>query len=242
MAASIRLVVEWVFPPDFSRLSVNKPANPSSKPSLTVPADADATSTLAENGTEDIELVRRSQAGDHAAFNELVTRYRQRIYAMAYHMTRNEQDAWDLAQDTFVRAWKSIHRFRGDSSFYTWIYRIVSNVTIDSIRKKQGRVETEFDDSLAGLQGIDVRARTVPGGTSSPDENMRQKEIGTRIEQAMGKLSAEHRAVLVMKEIEGLQYHEIADAIGIEIGTVMSRLFYARKKMQSQLKDLYEAI
>ena len=212
---------------------MNKPESDPSKPVLTVSADAEITS-------EDIELVRRSQAGDKAAFGELVTRYRQRIYAMAYHMTRNEQDAWDLAQDAFLRAWKSIHRFRGDSSFYTWIYRIVSNVTIDSIRKKQGRVETEFDDSLAGLQGIDVRARTVPGGTSSPDENIRQKEIGRRIEQAMGKLSAEHRAVLVMKEIEGLQYHEIAEAIGCEIGTVMSRLFYARKKMQALLKDLYE--
>lgn len=214
---------------------MNKPASDPSKPALTVPADA----TLA---VEDIELVRRSQAGDKAAFNELVTRYRQRIYAMAYHMTRNEQDAWDLAQDAFVRAWKSIHRFRGDSSFYTWIYRIVSNVTIDSIRKKQGRVETEFDDSLAGLQGIDVRARTVPGGTPSPDENIRQKEIGARITAAIGKLSEDHRAVLILKEIEGLQYHEIAEALDCEIGTVMSRLFYARKKMQAQLKDLYEAI
>lgn len=190
----------------------------------------------------DAELVRRSQEGDTAAFNELVTRYRQRIYAMAYQMTRNEQDAWDLAQDAFVRAWKSIDRFRGDSSFYTWIYRIVSNVTIDALRKKQGRSETEFDDSLAGLQGIDVRARTVPGGTASPDENIRQKEIGSRISEAMEKLSPEHRAVLVMKEIEGLQYHEIAQAVGCEIGTVMSRLFYARKKMQAQLKDLYENI
>lgn len=161
---------------------------------------------------------------------------------MAYQMTRSEQDAWDLAQDAFLRAWKSIHRFRGDSSFYTWIYRIVSNVSIDSIRKKQGRIETEFDDSLAGIQGIDVRARTVPGGTPSPDENIRQKEIGARIEEAINKLSAEHRAVLVMKEIEGLQYHEIAEIVGCEIGTVMSRLFYARKKMQSQLRDLYENI
>ncbi len=215
---------------------MNKPDSLPSKLALTESADA---SSIAR---EDLELVRRSQNGEQEAFNELVTRYRQRIYAMAYQMTRNEQDAWDLAQDAFLRAWKSIGRFRGDSSFYTWLYRIVSNVTIDSIRKKQGRIETEFDDSLAGLQGIDVRARTVPGGTPAPDENIRQKEIGTRITEAMAKLSAEHRAVLVMKEIEGLQYHEIAEAIGVEIGTVMSRLFYARKKMQAQLRDLYENI
>ncbi|HEY5894264.1 MAG TPA: sigma-70 family RNA polymerase sigma factor [Chthoniobacterales bacterium] len=200
---------------------------------------------LAENelsAVEDAELVHRSQEGDTGAFNELVTRYRGRIYAMIYHMTRNEQDAWDLAQDAFVRAWKSIHRFRGQSSFYTWLYRIVTNTTIDALRKKGGHAETEFDDSMAGLQGIDVRARTVPGGTPSPDENIRQSEIGARISAALEKLSPEHRAVIVLKEIEGLQYHEIADAVGCEIGTVMSRLFYARKKMQALLKDLYENI
>ena len=102
-------------------------------PSNTVPTETSDVAT----GPDDLDLVARSQAGDTAAFNELVTRYRNRAYAMIYNMVRNEQDAWDLAQDGFLKAWKSISRFRGQSSFYTWLYRILMNVTIDSLRRKQ---------------------------------------------------------------------------------------------------------
>src|SRR5436190_4422038 len=104
------------------------------EPSKTVPTDApDAAIT----GPDDLDLVARAQAGDTGAFNELVTRYRTRAFSMIYNMVRNEQDAWDLAQDGFLKAWKSIARFRGQSSFYTWLYRIMMNVTIDSLRRKQ---------------------------------------------------------------------------------------------------------
>ncbi len=190
---------------------------------------------------DDLHLVARSQAGDTAAFNELVTRYRSRAFSMIYQMTRNEQDAWDLAQDGFVKAWKSIGRFRGQSSFYTWLYRILMNVTIDSLRRKRIASGTEFDDAI-GLREIEPGAATAPRGEMQPAEKISDQEIRGRIDAAIAKLSPEHRAAIVMREIDGLEYSEIADAMECSIGTVMSRLFYARKKLQTLLKDVYETI
>jgi RNA polymerase sigma-70 factor (ECF subfamily) len=197
--------------------------------------------TPAEADVPDAELVRQAQTGDTAAFDQLVGRYRSRIFGMIYNMVHNEQDAWDLAQDSFVKAWKSIARFRGQSSFYTWIYRIVMNVTIDSLRKKQVRGATEFDDAIQ-LKEIDPASRTVPHADALPHENLENQEIRGRIDAAIAELSPEHRAVILMKEIEGMQYHEIAESLDCSIGTVMSRLFYARKKLQSQLRDVYENV
>jgi RNA polymerase sigma-70 factor, ECF subfamily len=197
--------------------------------------------TPAEADVPDAELVRQAQDGDSAAFDALVSRYRSRIFGMIYNMVHNEQDAWDLAQDSFVKAWKSIARFRGQSSFYTWIYRIVMNVTIDSLRKKQIRGAAEFDDAIQ-LREIDPASRTVPHADALPHEQMEHQEIRTRIDAAIAELSPEHRAVILMKEIEGMQYHEIAESLGCSIGTVMSRLFYARKKLQGLLRDVYENV
>ena len=161
---------------------------------------------------------------------------------MIYNMVHNEQDAWDLAQDSFVKAWKSIKRFRGRSSFYTWIYRIVMNVTIDWLRKKQVKgVGAEFDDAIQAKQ-IDPASRTAPKADALPYEIMQRSETRTRIDNAIAQLSPEHRAVILMKEIEEMQYHEIAETLGCSIGTVMSRLFYARKKLQNLLRDVYENI
>lgn len=188
---------------------------------------------------EDVELVKKCQGGDTKAFNELVTRYRGKAYAMIYNMVRNEQDAWDLAQDGFLKAWKSIASFRGQSAFYTWLYRIMTNVTIDWLRKKQIQGGTEFDDSLE-LSHVEPGSATMPKAELLPDEKMEHAEIRKRIDSALKKLSPEHRAVIVMKEMDGLQYHEIADALGCSLGTVMSRLFYARKKLQTLLRDVYE--
>ncbi len=191
--------------------------------------------------TEDIDLVKRCQNGDTKAYNELVTRYRGKAYAMIYNMVRNEQDAWDLAQDGFLKAWKSIASFRGQSAFYTWLYRIMTNVTIDWLRKKQIQGGTEFDDSLE-LTNVEPGSVTMPKAELLPDEKMANAEIRKRIDAALEKLTPEHRAVIVMKEIDGLQYNEIADALGCSLGTVMSRLFYARKKLQTLLRDVYENI
>jgi RNA polymerase sigma-70 factor (ECF subfamily) len=208
-----------------------------SDPSKNVPTEGPD----AVEGPDDLELVTRSQAGDTSAFNELVTRYRNRTYAMIYNMVRNEQDAWDLAQDGFLKAWKSIGKFRGQSSFYTWLYRIVMNVTIDSLRRKQIEGGTEFDDQV-GLHNIAPGAATAPKAEMQPAERMSDKEIRHRIDEAIAKLSPEHRTAIVMREIDGLEYTEIAEQMGCSLGTVMSRLFYARKKLQAMLKDVYETI
>ncbi len=202
-------------------------------------APAEPTTSTEPVLPDDGDLVSRCQRGDTAAFNELVTRYRGKVYAMIYNMVHNEQDAWDLAQDGFLKAWKSIARFRGQSSFYTWLYRIMMNVTIDSLRRKQVGGETEFDDSI-GLVNIDPHAVTAPRPVALPHEKVAGDEIRARIDAAVSRLSPEHRAVILMREIEGLEYQEIADALDCSIGTVMSRLFYARKKMQTMLKDVYE--
>ena len=178
---------------------------------------------------QDLELTRRAQAGDTEAFGELVTKYRTKIFNMIYGMVGNECDAWDLAQESFLKAWRSIHRFQGRSSFYTWLYRITANVTIDSLRRKCRRSEVELDDA-------------IPSFLPSPGDNYERAEIREQVYAALAQLRPEHRAVIVLKEIEDLQYREIAEILNVSIGTVMSRLFYGRKKLQSILRPIYNEI
>ena len=188
---------------------------------------------------DDFDLVKRCQKGEAVAFDELVTKYRSKVFSMIYGMVQNEQDAWDLAQEGFLKAWKSVHRFKRQSSFYTWLYRIMTNVTIDSLRRKGIRGETEFDDKIAPAN-VEPGSRTTPSAVPLPHNKIEQREIRQRIDEAIGKLSPEHRAVIVMKEIQDLQYGEIAEILNCSLGTVMSRLFYARKKLQILLRDVYE--
>lgn len=183
----------------------------------------------------------RCQQGDTGAFNELITRHRQRCFAMIYQMVRNEEDAWDLAQDGFVRAWKSIANFRGQSAFYTWLHRIMTNVALDWLRKKHIQSGQEFDDTI-GLRRIEPGAVTAPKPAMQSAERIADAEVRQSIDAALAKLSPEHRMAIVLREIEGFEYQEIADAMGTTIGTVMSRLFYARKKLQTLLKDTYEQL
>ena len=177
--------------------------------------------------SEDLELIHRSQAGDTDAFDELVTKYRTKIFSMIYGIVGNECDAWDLAQESFLKAWRSIHRFRGRSSFYTWLYRITTNVTIDSLRRKCRRSEVELDDAIPSL---------LPG----PGVNYERAEIREQVHAALAQLTPEQRAVIVLKEIEDLQCQEIADILDLLLGTVMSRLFYGRKKLQSILRPIFK--
>ena len=198
--------------------------------------------TLAQVDVSELDLVKQCQAGQTEAFDQLVNRYRSRVFAMIYNMVHNEQDAWDLAQDSFVKAWKSIKRFRGQSSFYTWLYRIVMNVTIDHARRKQIKgAGTEFNDEVK-LGEIEPAARTAPRSEPLPHRQMERSEIRARIDAAIAQLTPEHRAVILMKETEDMQYHEIAETLGCSIGTVMSRLFYARKRLQNLLRDVYENV
>jgi RNA polymerase sigma-70 factor (ECF subfamily) len=178
---------------------------------------------------QDPELVRRSQAGDTEAFGELVTKYRTKIFTMVYGMVRNEPDAWDLAQEAFVRAWHSIHRFEGRSSFYTWLYSLTMNVTLESLRRKKQHQEVELNDA-------------IPSSLPNPRVDCQRREIRKRVNAALANLSPEHRAVVVLKELEGVQYHEIAEILNLSMGTVMSRLFYARKHLQSLLRPIYNHI
>jgi RNA polymerase sigma-70 factor, ECF subfamily len=175
---------------------------------------------------QDLELVHRSQAGDTEAFGELVTKYRTKIFTMVCCIVGNENDAWDIAQEGFLKAWRSIHRFEGRSLFYTWLYSITVNLTMDSLRRKGRREEVELSD-------------TIPSFLPGPDVNYECTEIRKRLDAALAKLSLEHRAVVLLKEVEDLQYHEIADVLNLSMGTVMSRLFYARKKLQSMLRPIY---
>lgn len=206
-----------------------------------VPRPISQEQEAASETVSDMELVTRCQNGDASAFDELVTRHRARVFAMVYNMVRNEQDAWDLAQDGFLKAWRSIGRFRGQSAFYTWLYRIVMNVTIDWIRKRKIETGAEFDDTI-GLGEVEPGAATAPRSELLPHQKIAHAEIRARIDEAIAKLTPDHRAVILLKEMEGLQYHEIAEVMDCSIGTVMSRLFYARKKLQAMLKDVHENI
>lgn len=187
----------------------------------------------------DIDLVKRSQTGDTRAFDMLVTKYRGRIYAMTYHLIQNETEAWDLAQEAFIKAWRALPGFKLDAGFYTWLYRIAHNVTYDWLRKKKIQGDSEFDDERTEHRAA-AGAETTPKGDPAPDMALRNAELGGRIQAAIARLSPEHRQVIVLREVEGLAYEEIAAMVPCSLGTVMSRLFYARKKLQEQLKDVYE--
>ncbi len=214
---------------------MNKPPSGTSNPqdqtrNMVSPAEPDGEPT-------DAILVSRSREGDLQAFDLLVTRYRSRIYSIIHQMVRNEADAWDLSQDSFIKAWNALSRFEERSSFYTWLYRIAHNVTYDWLRRNRIHPEAEFDDSLQSVS--DPAATTVPSSPLRPDETLAQSETGSRIREAISQLSPVHRETILLKEVEGCQYKEIADRMDCSIGTVMSRLFYARKKLQSLLGDLY---
>jgi RNA polymerase sigma-70 factor (ECF subfamily) len=183
-------------------------------------------SVKASQQFQDLDLTRRSQAGDTEAFGELVTKYRAKIFITVWGMVGNEQDALDLAQEGFLKAWQSIHRFEGRSSFYTWLYSITVNLTIYSLRRKGRREEVELDDAL-------------PSSLPGPGVNYEHTEIREQVNAALAQLSPEHRAVIVLKELEDLQYHEIAEVLNLSMGTVMSRLFYGRKKLQCILRPIY---
>ena len=198
-----------------------------------------ATAPAAAEDKTDVELVQRAQGGDVRAFDALVTKYRGRVYAMTHTLVQNESDAWDLAQEAFVKAWRALPSFKLDSSFYTWLYRIAHNCAYDMLRKRRIDSAGEFDDNRADHHP-DPTAEAVPHHLPRPDKALSNAELGSRIQAAIGQLSADHRTVVLLREVDGLQYDEIAKITATSVGTVMSRLFYARKKLQDMLKDAYE--
>jgi RNA polymerase sigma-70 factor (ECF subfamily) len=187
------------------------------------------------SSTDDKSLVRAAQRGDMAAFEELVARHRDRIYARAYSMMRSEEEAVDLSQEAWVKGWQRLRQFQGDSSFATWMTRVVINLCLDQLRK-QKRQRTESIEAMSEESG--GVERQMPVVTTNPTAGLERGELRQRIDRALGQLSYEHRTVLVLHEFEDMEYKEIAKAMACSIGTVMSRLFYARRKLAVLLADL----
>ena len=191
------------------------------------------------SSTDDQTLVRAARRGDMAAFEELVARHRDRIYARAYSMMRNEEEAVDLSQEAWVKGWQRLRQFQGESSFGTWMTRIIINLCLDQLRK-QKRQRTEsieaMDEESGGVE------RQMPVVAVNPTAGLERAELRQRIDRALGQLSYEHRTVLVLHEFEEMEYKEIAKTMGCSIGTVMSRLFYARRKLAVLLADLKKQI
>jgi RNA polymerase sigma-70 factor (ECF subfamily) len=191
------------------------------------------------NSSESEErLVFAAQKGDMAAFEELVARHRDKIYARAYTMMRSEEDAVDLSQEAWVKGWQRLSQFQGESSFATWMTRIVINLCLDALRRqKRQRAESieEMDEESGGVE------RQMPVIVTNPTEGLEREELRARIDAALGKLSHAHRTVLILHEFEDMEYKLIAKTMGCSIGTVMSRLFYARRKLAALLSDLRNA-
>lgn len=186
-------------------------------------------------------LVSRAQAGDTGAYDELVTRHRGRIYAMVRKMVRNDADAWDLSQEAFIKAWKALPRFEAKARFTTWLYRIAHNTVYDWARRKRPEAGGELNDEIFGSDRIDPASTTTPSMDRAPDAEMVGDELRLKIEAALDQLSPQHREAVVLKDVQGLAYKEIAEVMDCSIGTVMSRLHYARQKLQTLLKDEYES-
>ena len=210
--------------------------NSPSDPSKQSREDANSPEDAAE-GPDDQDLVAAAQKGDMQAFDELVTRHRSRIFAMIRNMTHNEAEAWDLSQEVFIKAWKALPKFQARARFSTWLFRIAHNLVCDWARKRKIESAGELNDEIFTSESIDAASTTTPNTAARPDEALAGGELRIKIENALAKLSDDHRQVVVLKDVQGLAYKEIAEVMDCSIGTVMSRLHHARKKLQSMLED-----
>jgi RNA polymerase sigma factor (sigma-70 family) len=184
---------------------------------------------------EDVELVRRAQNDDLGAYDELIRRYQERIYGTVYHMTSNHEDANDLVQETFIKAHRALKSFKGDSSFFTWVYRIAVNKTINHLKQRKNR-------SGMSLNDLDFNAENDPDivalvSDKTPRRDAALSELQQKLNEAMLKLSEQHRLVVALHDVQGLAHEEIAKIMDCNAGTVRSRLFYARQQLQAHLSD-----
>lgn len=184
---------------------------------------------------KDTELVARTKEGDAGAFDELVRRYSPRVYGLVYNMTSNHEETNDVLQDVFLKAFRSIKGFRGDSSFYTWIHTIAMNMTINFLKKRNRRRGLSLDDVDSHIENDPDFIEATAG--SDPRREANLSELQKRLNEAMQKLSHDHRAVVTMFDIQGMPHAEIAKILGISEGTVRSRLFYAHRQLQNYLEE-----
>jgi RNA polymerase sigma-70 factor (ECF subfamily) len=193
--------------------------------------------------TDDLTLVQRVRKGDQRAFKLLVERYQRKVYAVAFGMVKDREEARDVAQEAFVKVYKYLEHFKGDASFYTWLYRITVNICIDSLRKKgsaKGDDHVEFDESVRmDTSEANIGALGSRLGTN-PQKSALRKELADQITAALEQIPEAHRQILLLREVEGMSYEELARTLNIPKGTVMSRLFHARLKMQKILNEYVE--
>lgn len=191
--------------------------------------------TAEKNLVDDRLLVQRAQSGDMDAYDGLIRRYQERIYATLYHMTANHEDANDLTQEAFIKAYKALKTFKGDSSFFTWIYRIAINKAINFLKSKRNKVHMSLND-------LDFNAEHDPDmvafvSENTPRRDMNLTELQEKLNEAMQRLSEVHRLVVTLHDVQGLSHEEISKIMDCNTGTVRSRLFYARQQLQAYLSD-----
>jgi len=184
---------------------------------------------------EDLALVNRAKEEDAAAYDQLVRKYQERIYATVYHMTSNHEDANDLTQETFIKAYRALKSFKGDSSFYTWIYRIAINKTINFLKQRKNRVHLSLNDMDFNAENDPDMVALVSDRTPRRDLNL--SELSEKLNAALQKLSEHHRMVVTLHDIQDMSHDEIAKIMDCNVGTVRSRLFYARQQLQATLSD-----
>jgi RNA polymerase sigma-70 factor (ECF subfamily) len=191
--------------------------------------------TAEKTTVDDRQLTLRAQRGDMDAYDALIRRYQERVYATMYHMTSNHEDANDLTQEAFIKAYKALKSFKGDSSFFTWIYRIAVNKAINFLKTKRNKVHMSLND-------LDFNAERDPDLVAFVSENTPRRDMGLtelqeKLNEAMQRLSEVHRLVVTLHDVQGMSHEEISKIMDCNTGTVRSRLFYARQQMQAYLSD-----
>jgi RNA polymerase sigma-70 factor (ECF subfamily) len=210
-------------------MSKPAPVRNASTPAPRAEPPAEVLSPL--HDVEDLALVERAQQEDFSAYDELVRRYQERVYSTIYHMTSNHEDAGDLAQETFIKGFQALKSFKGDSSFYTWVYRIAVNKTINFIKARKNKLHLSLND-------LDLNAENNPDLVSLISEKTPRRDAGLselqeKLNEAMQKLSPPHRLVVTLHDVQGLAHEEIASIMDCNVGTVRSRLYYARQQLQA---------
>jgi RNA polymerase sigma-70 factor (ECF subfamily) len=187
------------------------------------------------NTQSDVDLVRAARDGDMRAYDQLMHRYQERVYATVYHMTSNHEDANDLAQETFIKAYSALKTFKGDSSFYTWVYRIAVNKTINFLKQRKNKTSLSLNDLDFNIENDPELVAFVSEKT--PRRAIALAELQEKLNAAMQKLSDVHRMVVTLHDVQGMSHEEIAEVMDCNVGTVRSRLFYARQQLQAYLSD-----